>query len=544
MQQTQAELIKQSLVPGLASQPVRILFYTIVLVAVTIFVIGISFYREFQAEVFEEVFYVTIFFAAFMVAMSSKLFVSRLQRTESQKEIASPLGIFSIFFFLFFVIGPLLAFQVDPWYLVHPNERPLFPLAVFYASIGFLFFAFGYRVVSSRRSNSGRALFHWSWKLNSLKTSLVTMFCIVFAARLYMAQAGITASKIFHGENLTLPGTEELYVDTLSSLDRFLWVSNIPVGFALSSLALFVYFRSLREHGKAKNWYLLILFLDGAYNLVLSNRLYLFWLLLLYIIYSDIFLGKILIKWRSLIVFAVVWVFLIYPFGTTIKSLSFEYVAMGKSTSDILEMSFFLVPRALQELFQNYWESLLSTSSTTYFSYRFAGADFFSAILYQHLHWNIPLLAGSTISEAIPILVPRFLWPTKPSFGLTGEGIALHHFNLGYFDAICTPIAEVYANFGLLGICGFMFIFGMAVKYIWLRLVVEGIRDSYVYLYATYIIFILNQDQEIVNGLLVNVRNMAVLWVFVRLLDLFLAKRVLSFPARGGTSLALGMIRR
>lgn len=66
----------------------------------------------------------------------------------------------------------------------------------------------------------------------------------------------------------------------------------------------------------------------------------------------------------------------------------------------------------------------------------------------------VPFAGGSTITQALPALVPRFLWPDKP---ITAGGTSFVHRYTGIIFSTNVsiglhPLFEFYVNFGLIGI--------------------------------------------------------------------------------------------
>jgi hypothetical protein len=89
---------------------------------------------------------------------------------------------------------------------------------------------------------------------------------------------------------------------------------------------------------------------------------------------------------------------------------------------------------------------------------------------------NLPLLKGETYGYVLPQLVPRIMWPNKPSGQLTSKRLGVY-FGLQDENASRSTsiafgqLAEAYANFGMLGMALFGLFVGCAAKYIsiWTR---------------------------------------------------------------------------
>lgn len=71
-----------------------------------------------------------------------------------------------------------------------------------------------------------------------------------------------------------------------------------------------------------------------------------------------------------------------------------------------------------------------------------------------------PLMWGETLITGLPYVVPRALWPSKP-VQLAGKNLIQRHFGLRAGDETNTVEEEALANFGIVGLCIWMFLFGV-----------------------------------------------------------------------------------
>lgn len=84
---------------------------------------------------------------------------------------------------------------------------------------------------------------------------------------------------------------------------------------------------------------------------------------------------------------------------------------------------------------------------------------------------GLPLLGGETYGNVLPMLVPRFFWPDKPSGQLTVRRLSIHY-GLQDEDASRTTsigfgmLSESYANFGFLGLALLGLVIGFTAKVI------------------------------------------------------------------------------
>ena len=84
----------------------------------------------------------------------------------------------------------------------------------------------------------------------------------------------------------------------------------------------------------------------------------------------------------------------------------------------------------------------------------------------------VPFRDGSTIVDGLLAVIPRALWPGKPEVGGSGNYVSDHSmiaFSAGTSIGM-GQVIEFYINFGLPGIIVGFFIFGMALRYMDVRL--------------------------------------------------------------------------
>ncbi len=82
---------------------------------------------------------------------------------------------------------------------------------------------------------------------------------------------------------------------------------------------------------------------------------------------------------------------------------------------------------------------------------------------------NVPFWYGETIYDIVPSMIPRILWPGKPTKRLGndfGHRYGLLHSRDNSTSLNLPWIVELFANFGAIGICVGMFIIGSAFGYI------------------------------------------------------------------------------
>ncbi len=84
-----------------------------------------------------------------------------------------------------------------------------------------------------------------------------------------------------------------------------------------------------------------------------------------------------------------------------------------------------------------------------------------------------PYASGATLFDAFLSLIPRAIWPDKPSFG-GGGGIVSKYTGIRFAKNTSVGVGQVlefYLNFGTLGVIGGFFIFGWVLGYVDLKII-------------------------------------------------------------------------
>lgn len=103
---------------------------------------------------------------------------------------------------------------------------------------------------------------------------------------------------------------------------------------------------------------------------------------------------------------------------------------------------------------------------------RLNGLDWAAAMMAGRSYYpGIPFLWGRHNIPAAATIIPRVIWPSKPTPAI--EGIINRHFELAYFDQLATLLGSAYADGGVVGIVlGFGFLglfFPLALKIVFAR---------------------------------------------------------------------------
>jgi hypothetical protein len=142
----------------------------------------------------------------------------------------------------------------------------------------------------------------------------------------------------------------------------------------------------------------------------------------------------------------------------------------------------------------------------------------FSGVVEKVVSDQYPLMWGETLADEIPLLVPQALWPTKP----VGEKIDLiinRHFDMFSLDELSSSETEVFANFGILGLCLGMLIYGTLTERL-CALLKPGspVSETTLFFVLSLIPFVFHVETDI-TGILSAIRFLLPVWIVLRLFE-------------------------
>ena len=132
---------------------------------------------------------------------------------------------------------------------------------------------------------------------------------------------------------------------------------------------------------------------------------------------------------------------------------------------------------------------------------------------------NTPLLGGSTYAESILLLVPRFVWPEKPALpGADLVGVITTRIGGRPQDAVGSPIAEAYLNFGFIGVGVVFAALGLIGRALWryrIRNSESGVAlGLYMMSLTVFVLFETHSTIGILTGFRVPLAGMLALWAY------------------------------
>ena len=125
---------------------------------------------------------------------------------------------------------------------------------------------------------------------------------------------------------------------------------------------------------------------------------------------------------------------------------------------------------------------------------------------------------GETLAAEIPLLVPREFWPAKP-IGEKIDPIINRHFDMFSLDELSTSETELLANFGILGLCLGMLLYGTLTERLCASLVpCSPASETGLFLVLGIIPFVFHVETDITT-VLVALRFLVPVWAVLRLFE-------------------------
>lgn len=142
----------------------------------------------------------------------------------------------------------------------------------------------------------------------------------------------------------------------------------------------------------------------------------------------------------------------------------------------------------------------------------------FSGVAEKVVGGRHSLMWGETLGAELPLLIPQVFWPTKP----IGEKIDLminRHFDLFSLDELTTCETELIANFGVIGLCAGMLLYGMITERFCAPLSAGSAVSERTIVLLLCTVPLLFRVETDITGILVGLRIIVPLWTILRLLE-------------------------
>jgi hypothetical protein len=279
-----------------------------------------------------------------------------------------------------------------------------------------------------------------------MEVLVVLMALGIWIMRIYFATEGYGITHVAGGGLLALPQQLQPVAVLVSELQY------VPLCLCLTRLSNV----SLPDR-KVGSWQIglaIILTADIFYFTMTGNRLALLWelLTLFWAMWLRLIPGFSR-RWYAyaglLLVLAVP---LVYAQRAALVDLD------PQAGENHLELTRDLIPEQARLLQDPSWAGMGARFSAEFG--RFTGVGPISAVSDKMFNDGYPLMWGETLREGLPFLVPHALWPSKPE-QLNVDIIIERNFDLPNIDDLTLMQTECLANFGVIGLSLWMFLFGL-----------------------------------------------------------------------------------
>jgi hypothetical protein len=404
--------------------------------------------------------------------------------------------------FLYFVVGTLMLFASPRARGVNISPSEV-PVAMLLLAIGFALYAAGIAL-------SGSGVKKWFPKARDIVTVrgmgiLVTVIAgVIWVLRLHFASQGF---GITHAG-----GFELLARNTQATATALTEIQYVPVSLCVARLCN----RTL-PRSKVVPWQIglaAVLTSDAFYYVWIGSRLYLFmeFLIVLWAMWLRL-LPQFSRRWylyTGLVLSLAVPV--VYA-----QRAALVYVSPRAGENQLVFTRDYLLPeqaRLLQGSAGATMEQGFSRSDTG----RMTAVGPVSYVADKIFNDGYPLMWGETLKEGLPFLVPRALWPSKP-VALHTTGLMQRHFGLRTTDEVGTIEAETLANFGIVGLCACMFLFGVLTNRFFRYLIKMAPAHEPVALCLLYALPKVFMVETNITGFLGTLRLIPVLFIMLMLIS-------------------------
>jgi hypothetical protein len=401
--------------------------------------------------------------------------------------------------FLYFVLGTLLLFAWPSTRFLNISP-PAVPAAMLLLATGFALFAAGIVVSGSR----AKTWFPKSLDIVTVRGMgiLVALVAgVVWALRLYLATRGVGITHV--------AGFDVLDRDTQTVATATGEIQYVPISLCVARLCN----RAL-PRGEAPAWQL------GLAIVLTSDALYFLWAGARLSLFME-FLIPVWAMWlRLLPTFSRRW----YVYTGLVLALAVPVVyaqrtALPYFSARAGENQLQLTrDYLLEEQTQLLQRSAVGTVEGGFGgdTYRLIAVAPVSAVADKILNDRYPLMWGETVKDALLFLVPHWLWPSKP-VEVDAKIIIQRHFGLRSGDEVSSIEHGALANFGMVGLCLWMFLFGVLTNRFFAYLLKMAPAHEPVTLCLLYVLPRVFMVEIEINGLLVALRLVPVLFILLML---------------------------
>lgn len=421
-------------------------------------------------------------------------------------DVWRPPSYFGVMYLIYFGIGPLPAL----WWteaLHDPTAVGAYGLSLGVALLGLVAAQAGCGVVT-RRARMPRRDGWLLWDRTAASTVLAATLGFLWWERLRLESAGM----FFKGS---------IAMQDLASVDRAFVILHPTLSLLVAALATYCRWWLGVRRGLFGAACLAVVGGEATYWFLANVRTQVVLVLVTCAVVAAA--AKERPRLRAAAVVAAVFIGLVYPLGGAMRGVHGEMKGGGHQVSSMADVAMRVVPSAVDQLESGYFEWFTDPVERDYQSVRLNGVNMLAAILFQDLHRGQSLLYGEALQFGLPLNVPRLLWPAKPEHDLDVEAFINHRFGLPTIDTMISPQTEFYADFGMLGVVGGMFVWGMIIAGADALLIVRQRSTAALLAYAASVTELVWPAQSFSTGVLAAVRNGLILWGALWMLERVIA---------------------
>lgn len=403
----------------------------------------------------------------------------------------SPVTLFSASYAFVFTFGSIYqAAGIIP--LTRAWSIEDFPSALFYAVLGLAGFQIGYYRVPWRHLPMEANVRSWPWE--RAVVAYYGLLIIVWAIRLYLAVLGVGSGRVHFATTRDL-----------SFWETFLMQGALHLSFGIIPSAVVL----SRRHG---NQPLQVLVRTGIvaeflYWVLVSWRSQFLINAITLIVAFLLLTPRVRIR-MSLLIGVIILIAL--PVVDTMRVLLSDEEGLGNPWAYVATE---VLPRSVGETFRDP-SAYGRAASNVYVEMRgrLNPLDFFSEVIGPVQAQGYML--GETLVANLWVLVPRIVWPDKPS--ATGaKNMIQERYGLREEDTMLTQPLELYANAGPVGVILGMIVIGLLYRAIFQVSLLRYPGPEGVFLYSVTMILYVFHERDIFNSTADFLRIWVLFWVIV-----------------------------
>ncbi len=429
------------------------------------------------------------------------LFPLSLKTRTPQGMAPFPATPFVVLNFLYFVAASLAPLLYPRAYYGTISFSAM-PVALLVLSLGFLCFDVGVLISGAVPSKPRRRTSGFG-RISNLGVLTLISVVTLWTTRVVLAGRGF---GITHAPNMV---SVDRSVSEMSVL--VLSLAYIPLSFALARICSGL--STTHEQRRWKKYFWCIFLTDVLYYTLAGSRQGLVWEFLITVWVCWLRDVPVLHR-RSAPILCVILLPLLAAVYAQRSALETAQPRLGESHLKLTHDYISIAERSI--LAGAFWSAVSAGLDSD--AGRLTAVGPFSGVAQKAVDDQYPLMWGETLAAELPLLVPHAVWPTKP-IGEKIDYIINRHFDLFSLDELCTSETELLANFGILGLCAGLLLFGILTERLCASLVPGApVSESTLFFVLGAMPFVFHVETDITT-VLMGLRLLVPLWIVVHLFE-------------------------